>query len=211
MWRGARPSRTTLDSAKTLIRPVAIGGRHIGFAPRGATKTAARGRLGAYDPPLSFYAVKRHQKTAPPGRHKPESLRPRAAARGGTLSDVIRQRRRSGLSRPEIVRAMRLSSESVQRHPRLRPLRGAGLAGGWSGSSIGASGSSNPMAAAFSGSPRTASPGPRSSSAPGNGEVYLQSYRRAQLDEVMRMGGGAWGTATSPAEHSSGWADDLSV
>ncbi len=45
----------------------------------------------------------------------------------------------------------------------------------------------------------------------GNGEVYLQSYRRAQLDEVMRMGGGAWGTATSPAEHSSGWADDLSV
>ena len=26
MWRGARPSRITLDSAKTLIRPVAIGG-----------------------------------------------------------------------------------------------------------------------------------------------------------------------------------------
>ena len=74
MWRGARPSRTTLDSAKTLIRPLAIGGRHVGFAPRGATKTAARGRLGAYDPPLSFYAVKRHQKTAPPPGDTSRSL-----------------------------------------------------------------------------------------------------------------------------------------
>ena len=29
MWRGARPSRTTLDSAKTLIRPVAPGNRDL--------------------------------------------------------------------------------------------------------------------------------------------------------------------------------------
>ena len=29
MWRGARPSRTTLASAKTLIRPVAPGNRDL--------------------------------------------------------------------------------------------------------------------------------------------------------------------------------------
>ena len=32
-----------------------------------------------------------------------------------------------------------------------------------------------------------------------------------RLREQLIVAGGAWGTATSPAEHSSGWADDLSV
>ena len=72
--------------------------------------------------------------------------------------------------------------------------------GGHSGSWIRVSGSSNPMAAAFSGSPRTESPGPRSSSAPRT--TRSTSCRLAEPRGSRRENGHrgreAWGATNSP-------------
>ena len=46
------------------------------------------------------------------------------------------------------------------------------------------------MAAAFSGIAEDRKPWTAVVKRTGNGEVYLQSYRRAQLDEVMKWGDG---------------------